>query len=331
MDYYPEWVGGDGPPVVVNMGRPGRHRGRLGSEHHVGRQRAYYTGPNGELLVPASGAAYRSNSVSGPRPQVNIINETSYEEGGRRPRSIHYDDYYGRSRSHSRSPVPEYDLDTRDKLRRLKHLEKKDEEEKLAKEMKEKLLLEKAKEEVEAKEKKQKEKEMKKKAVEEWKAEEREKKEKEKEEKEQADKEYKERMRRTLWANGYTDEQIEQIVKRGDKREKGEKGEKAESSGILSLSRPTYLRIKRKYLDPQTLDLYQLPWEWDDDDNSYVIVKKWINERDQEILFEHTRKLREMKQLTYTTTELRKEHDQLLLVKRREPRKKSPARGWFFT
>ena len=66
-------------------------------------------------------------------------------------------------------------------------------------------------------------------------------------------------------------------------------------------------------------------------DSNYIIIKQWIPEADQDILFEHTRKLRETKQLTYTTTELRKERGRLYLVKEKESRKKSPARSWFLT
>lgn len=64
---------------------------------------------------------------------------------------------------------------------------------------------------------------------------------------------------------------------------------------------------------------------------NYIIIKKWIPEHDQDILFEHTRSLREKKQITHTTTELRKEHDQKLLVRKREPsHKKSPVKtSWY--
>jgi hypothetical protein len=31
----------------------------------------------------------------------------------------------------------------------------------------------------------------------------------------------------------------------------------------IDLSRPTYIKVNRKYLLPDTLDHYKLPWEWD--------------------------------------------------------------------
>lgn len=32
----------------------------------------------------------------------------------------------------------------------------------------------------------------------------------------------------------------------------------------LPLSRPTYIKVHRKHIDPITLDAYRLPWEWDE-------------------------------------------------------------------
>lgn len=68
-------------------------------------------------------------------------------------------------------------------------------------------------------------------------------------------------------------------------------------------------------------------------DADYIIIKQWIPEPDQEILFEHTRKLRERstKMITYDVkTELRKKNDTLQLVRKKETRAKSPARSWIF-
>ena len=326
---YPVWPGFEGPPVYINAGRPGRNRPRLGTDYD-GRGQRYYRGPNGEYLVPA-GRPQRASSVSGMRPAQIVINNDQFnEDGAARPRS----------HSRPRSPYYEEDYETRRKLERLMELERKEEEEKREKQLKEKMLLEQAKKEREEREREEEEKELKKKAVEEWQKEEREKKEKEKKEKEEADKEFEERTRQMLWRNGYSESQIERIMKKDkekdkDKEKKGKSVELIEGSSnetrIIALNRPTYIRVRRKHLDPETLDRYQLPWEWDEEDDDYIIIKKWVNERDQEILFEHTRNLREQKQLTYTTLELRKERDQMLLVRKKHDRKKSPAKSWFQT
>ncbi|KAL8803964.1 MAG: hypothetical protein Q9182_002836 [Xanthomendoza sp. 2 TL-2023] len=61
------------------------------------------------------------------------------------------------------------------------------------------------------------------------------------------------------------------------------------------LSRPTYIKVHRKFMSPDTLDVYNLPWHWDPTDPDYMIIQRWISESDQEILFEHTRRLRKVK------------------------------------
>ena len=76
----------------------------------------------------------------------------------------------------------------------------------------------------------------------------------------------------------------------------------------MNLSRPTYIKVHQKHLSPETLDAYQLPWERDNvssfclsvdalidhyqNDPNYLIIKRWIPEKDQDILFEHTKALR---------------------------------------
>jgi hypothetical protein len=58
---------------------------------------------------------------------------------------------------------------------------------------------------------------------------------------------------------------------------------------------PTYIKVHRKHLSEQTLEEYGLPWEYDKRDKrrEYLIIKQWLSERDQEILFKHTLTLRE--------------------------------------
>ena len=71
-------------------------------------------------------------------------------------------------------------------------------------------------------------------------------------------------------------------------------------------------------------------------DATYIIIKQWVPEFEQEILFEHSRKLRERKQLEYSTVELRKEKGKLQLVEKKShspgrARSKSRGRSWIFT
>ncbi|OCL04161.1 hypothetical protein AOQ84DRAFT_391740 [Glonium stellatum] len=56
--------------------------------------------------------------------------------------------------------------------------------------------------------------------------------------------------------------------------------------------RPTFIKIHRRYLSTETLDYYNLPWEIDPTDKNYVIIMRLLDERETDVLFEHTRRLR---------------------------------------
>ena len=81
---------------------------------------------------------------------------------------------------------------------------------------------------------------------------------KKKKEKEEADKAFKERVRQEFGAAGYDEASIEKML------QKKEKGKGHEQKKIMDLTRPTYIKVNRKHLSPDTLDVYDLPWEWDD-------------------------------------------------------------------
>lgn len=105
---------------------------------------------------------------------------------------------------------------------------------------------------------KKKEEELKKKAIEEYNQKQADKAAKEKIDKEEADKAFRERVKTTFSAAGYSDESIERIL------EKEGKGKKEGQKKIMDLTRPTYIKVHRKHLSPDTLDVYSLPWEWDE-------------------------------------------------------------------
>lgn len=105
---------------------------------------------------------------------------------------------------------------------------------------------------------KKKEEELKKRAVEEYNQKKADQAAKEKKDKEEADKAFRERVKTTFSLAGYSDESIERILTREAK------GEKQEPKKIMDLSRPTYIKVHRKHLSPDTLDAYSLPWEWDE-------------------------------------------------------------------
>ncbi|KAL8989512.1 MAG: hypothetical protein Q9177_001613 [Variospora cf. flavescens] len=65
-----------------------------------------------------------------------------------------------------------------------------------------------------------------------------------------------------------------------------------------NIKRPTEIKVHQSYVSPGSLKVYSLPWEWDDGDPNYIVIKRWINENDLDILFQHTRTLREKRHHT---------------------------------
>ncbi|RFU33867.1 hypothetical protein B7463_g2501, partial [Scytalidium lignicola] len=52
--------------------------------------------------------------------------------------------------------------------------------------------------------------------------------------------------------------------------------------------KPTYARISRKYLSIETLNTYNIDWDFDPDSN-YVCIKRWVLDDEQDALWEHSR------------------------------------------
>ena len=363
-------------PVILNSSRPGRHRGRLNSEHPQNRP-VYYQDQFG-LLIPADGGGGgrhgRSSSVSGPhgaQPAVIVNNEIWQEQSPsprHRRRSSHGHDYHysddddweehrhdrrrrGYSRG-SRTPSPLYDSETEERLRKLKLLEKKEEDQAAQERWEEEQIIKAARKE----KKKKEEEELKKRAVEEYELKKLEDAAKAKKKKEEEEEAFREKAMVTFAAAGYSKKSVAGILEAAERGKKVKHGNQ-----IMDLSRPTYIKVNKKHLSPETLNEYELPWKWDEvscppvssffhftslfpttagsdelmnrqRDSNFIIIKRWIPERDQDILFEHTRKLRERKLLTDTTVALKKEKDQLMLVRKRSPsRAKSKSRptSWF--
>ena len=373
-----DWPGEDRPPIFHQM-RPGRNRPRLASE--IMNQERFDA--NGNLWVPAGAPRMgRANSDAGRRPNITVFNNDNGvrwddEDDFRRPRSGQWRGDDGRrersrSRVRMRTPSPfwgerEWEFErmkrfeelekkeaeeARDRMRRLEDLDRKEEERRAE----ERLMLKTAKEAMEAEKRKKEEEELKKRAVAEWKIKEEEERRKKKEEEERLEREVTEGMRKRLWLAGYSEDAIEKIIRKGEKREKKQKllmlEDVPSSSQILEVSKPIYITVRREHMEPETLDVYNLPWSYDpvrsspfldssfnamtdtlyQDNPEKIIIKKWIPEREQEILFEHTRRLRETKQVTFVTSEIKKERDQLKLVRKRDDKGKSPSRrSWIFS
>ena len=288
-----DWPGEDlvtGIPVVLPV-RPSRNRERLGSEH-FNRQAVYYKDSRG-YLVPARGSgssAHRSLSTSGHHgrnsPTQIIINNTQWEEHSpprvarherrrksrSRSRSRSRSSSRSRSRSRvrhrtkhyhvdrSRTPSPRYtqqDLDRKveldARLKKLEAFETRQEEDRRRQQYENELIIKAA----EDAERKKKEDAMKRAAIEEHNQHQKEVAAREKAEREKAELAFQERVKTTFGKAGYSSESIERVLK-----EDGSKG-KGEQKKIMDLARPTYIKVHRKHLSPDTLDAYDLPWEWD--------------------------------------------------------------------
>lgn len=155
-------------------------------------------------------------------------------------------------------------------MKKLEDLERKEEEEAARQRAKQEMLLA----EAEKAAKKRKEEEFKKQVLAEAEREKYEKELKEKKRKEEEDKIFKARLKDMYLAQGYSEESIEIMIKDAEekKKNKGHHSPKGtdivkittEQTKVMDLSRPTYIKVNRKYLSPETLDAYGLPWEWDD-------------------------------------------------------------------
>ncbi|KAK5059914.1 hypothetical protein LTR84_009797 [Exophiala bonariae] len=162
---------------------------------------------------------------------------------------------------------------------------------------------------------------------------------KEKEKKKAEEEEFERKVKEKFMKAGYSPDYIEEVL---------HKKKEEKTTLAIDLHRPTYIKVNRKYLHPDTLDAYGLPWEWDGRDEEYIIIKKYIDHSLQDELFEHTRKLKERKLITgpyiketKTITTLTpndtfvKKGDKMYVVREKsQTRSKSPAgrrSSWMFT
>ena len=139
---------------------------------------------------------------------------------------------------------------------------------------------------------------------------------------------------------GYSPDYVEDI--RGEKQltRHSSTSRRAQNQLTIEADRPTYIRSQVRHLDPQTLEAYDLSWEYDPSDDQYILIKDYISHEFQEELFEHTRKIRQERLVitggyikeTVTTLKPRKTTDEIFLVRRKSNSKsKDPTRSaWMF-
>ncbi|KAL9624915.1 MAG: hypothetical protein Q9160_000962 [Pyrenula sp. 1 TL-2023] len=224
---------------------------------------------------------------------------------------------------------PSLDYETRKKLEKLDLLEEAEKEKDRAKRLKEKMELERAKEEIEKMEKAEKEKKLRKQYVEDWKREEDEKKRKEKEKKEEEDRVFEDRVKQKFMTAGYSEDYIEDILHK-------RKHKVRENTMALERTKPVWIKVQRKHLLPETLERWELPWEYDTQDDNYIIIKKWVSDTIQQDMFDHTRQIKQRKAITAPPIEIERETRLYVNDKKKDKlymvRKKSPnRRSWIFS
>ena len=206
------------------------------------------------------------NADGGSRSRSRERTRQRSASRGRRLDDDEYEEIIERRGRISRTPSPYYrpervervDYETRKALERLKIFEEEKAAEEAKKKYKAEMDLKKAKEQLEKAEAEEKRKALEKKAVEDWQREEEAKKAKEKKEKEEQDKKVEQRLRQELADRNYTSAEIEAFLKKDKDATK-----RVEHERRIAHMRPTYIKVHKKYLLPETLDIYGLPWSYD--------------------------------------------------------------------
>lgn len=299
-----------------------------------------------------------NNADGGSRSRSRERTRRRSPSRGRRLDDGEYEEIYHRRGRSSRTPSPYYrteyrperieriervDYETRRAFEKLKIFEEEKAVEEAQKKYKADMELRKAKEQLEKAVAEEKRKALEKKAIEDWqreKAEEEEKrkalekkvvedwqrqqdakKAREKKEKEELDKKVDEQFRAKLAEAGYSPSEIEDII-----NHKAEHDEKKHVNEMrIARLRPTYIKVHKKYLLPETLDVYRLPWSYDSKDSDYILIEKYVDDDLQEELFAHTKKIRSRKLIEPSSIEKKvivkindKKKDKMYLVRKKD-------------
>jgi len=138
------------------------------------------------------------------------------------------------------------------------------------------------------------------------------------------EKEYKRRLEEDLRKSGMNDRQIAVVLKK-DK--------------AVNADRPTWTRMSRRHLSIETLNRNRIDYEFDTvsnlqhcvsimsdrkQDPDYVLIKRWVPEYEQDILWNQTREIREKRKPVLLAIEDKKHHHEteLELVRKKKHEKK---------
>ncbi|KAF1951455.1 hypothetical protein CC80DRAFT_207173 [Byssothecium circinans] len=115
--------------------------------------------------------------------------------------------------------------------------------------------------------------------------------EEEKAKKEKAEKELEEQMRQRLAHFGFQENQIQAMIK-PDEARKLQQGQ-SPANPLRLTHQPTYVKVHKEHLAVDTLLYYDIPYEIDRTNPDYIVIMQEMDPRDTEVLFEHTRRLRQ--------------------------------------
>ncbi|KAK8095427.1 uncharacterized protein PG998_002058 [Apiospora kogelbergensis] len=161
-------------------------------------------------------------------------------------------------------------------------------------------------------------------AIERYKKEEAERTLREKEEAERRDREVKAKMQEQLLKSGLGEKEISAILagKKIEKEKKGNEKGKNEEHQMQPYphqpyppqhqhqhehERPTYTKMARRHLSLETLRVYGMDYVLDQDPE-YVLIKRWVTEPEQDMLWRHTKIIREERSGKLIMTIKDKEH-----------------------
>ena len=156
-------------------------------------------------------------------------------------------------RSRSLSQYHDYEFER--KMKRLEELEAKEKEDREREKYEVEPLMKEVKKTMERAKRKE-ERDLMEKAIEDY-----DRKQKGEQEKKVADEEFRERVKKTFGQAGYDEESIDEILKKGEKEKEHGHGKEIK---ISDLRRPTYIKVHRKHMSPETLEWYNLPWHWNE-------------------------------------------------------------------
>ncbi|KAF2272605.1 uncharacterized protein EI97DRAFT_206846 [Westerdykella ornata] len=123
-------------------------------------------------------------------------------------------------------------------------------------------------------------------------------KQKQKEEEEKAKKAKKEQeledaMRKRLAQFGFQENQIQAMIKPEEQAKLQQQQGMTPMNPLPRLThQPTYVKVHKEHLSIDTLHYYDIPYEIDRADPNYIIILREMDNKETEILFEHTRRLR---------------------------------------